>query len=181
MQLKSIAAAALVAAVVVPASADVNLVSNGDFSQGGTDWAFTAASQGSDFRYVTNAAGFGAVSTFDDIISQDLHTVAGQVYRVTFNASFGTPGSGSDLFASIGGQTIASFVNPSASGYNNYTYTFTANSSDTLLAFAGRNIPSWNYVTNVSVSAVPEPETYALMGLGMLAMLAFYRKRNNAF
>jgi hypothetical protein len=64
-----------------------NLVFNGNFASGGTDWTFTPAAQGSDFNfgsaYSTTTANFGGVSAgYYDTITQSLSTQSGYGYTL---------------------------------------------------------------------------------------------------
>jgi hypothetical protein len=125
-----------------------------------------------------------------DSISQSFATSVGDLYRLTFDLSafsgYGGPGLGgaacpctSILDVSVGpvSQSYAS----SSLGYVTETLDFTASSSTTTLRFTNPSVPSaignYPHLDNVSVVAIPEPETYALMLTGLCIVSAACRRR----
>ncbi len=158
-----------------------NLVLNGQFSNLNTynnmpvSWTFTPAQSGSDFYIDTNnlnglgnSAGFGAVSTYDDTLSQAINTTAGDAYRISFNlTTYDTSNDFSASFGSVTGYTETNAVMTD----NLISFLATANSSSTLLSFAGLNVPSFNYLQDVSVTQVSTTPLPA-SGLLMLSALA---------
>jgi hypothetical protein len=185
MKLKPLfVAASLATGVVPPVHADVNIVQNGSFQNYGADWIVTPAASGSDI-YFWNFAAFGASGSLNDTVSQFLSTTPGQTYQLTFTESVGGAGGPSDLSASFGNNTVIDFANSNPSGFTTYTFLVKATSPSTLLSFAGSNLNDYDYVTNVSVTAyhispVPEPKSYALMGLGLLGLMVLRQKRSKA-
>ena len=126
-----------------------------------------------------------------DSISQSFATVIGTHYTLSFDmtafSGYGGPGLGhascpctSILDVSVGPASAT--VNSSSLGYVTQTLDFTADASTTTLTLMNPSFPPGigNYpeVDNVSVAAVPEPETYALMlaGLGALGFVARRRR-----
>ena len=67
-----------------------------------------------------------------------------------------------------------------ATSYIHYSYNLTAASNSTTLMFSFVNPSSFTDLDDVSVTAltapVPEPETWALMGLGLIAVAARRRR-----
>jgi PEP-CTERM motif-containing protein len=175
------------AAILLPAFAQAaNLVDNGSFATGTrSGWTLTRAESSSDFSVGQPAAGlpaapstfvafFGAYGTFDDTISQSLSTTPGKTYDVTFSLLM-APGSGGDFSAKFGGTQILSLANPGSDVWQTYSFDETATKSHTLLSFSGLDGPGYNELTGISVmsvSAVPEPDTYLLIlvGAGMLGL-----------
>jgi hypothetical protein len=188
-------------------NAQANLVVNGNFgtvvtSNNAPPWGFTPATEGSDFYYgngaasgagalagyVGNYANFGGVVyPYEDEISQNLATVAGDTYTVSFYLSNDADGStANDFSVSFGGTTLFALVGAGSFGWNEYTFTdVPATAASTALSFYGDNVPSWYSLADVVVtgtsSAVPEPGTLAiaLFGLGLLgAGVGFRRSRD---
>ena len=118
-------------------------------------------------------------------VGQTLQTVVGQSYKVSFDYSGRSDsGTANNSKAEVfwGGQLIATLNQEPNSGWQTYGYTLTASNTKTLLEF--RSIgptakPSYgSYLDAVSVTAVPEPESYAMMlaGLGLLGFMARRKK-----
>jgi PEP-CTERM motif len=187
--LATTSAVALAVGLLVSAPASANLVQNPNFdlplvSGQAPFWTFTPAASGSDFFYGAgptwgalsppNSANFGAVGTLDDEINQIIPTVAGQVYRVSFEfASDGdTP---NDLTVTFGGQTCFSTVNEPRHNYVPESCTLSPGANADL-AFFGLNVPGWNLVDNVNV-VVPEPASMALLGTAVIGFGLIRRRR----
>jgi hypothetical protein len=84
-------------------------------------------------------------------------------------------------FGTMDGEVLQSWKDPSASGWTQFTKTFnfTKKSSVKLEFEAGGKSDSYGgSIDNISVTAVPEPETYAMLlaGLGLMGTIA--RRRN---
>jgi hypothetical protein len=172
-----------------PTAARAELVTNGNFDADSPPgqtapmgWILTDAASGADFFVgpgpgfgafsPTNSANFGAVGALDDTLSQTLSTVAGQSYTLTYELAHDSTNSANDFSVSWDGAVIpgSALVNAGSFGYTQFTFTVTASSASTVLAFSGRENPAWYDLDNVSVveaaSAVPEPSTLALLALG---------------
>jgi len=191
---KSRSVAGLVAAVALCASlgARAELVVNGGFEtgtfSGWTLFGTTATYVGVDTQSPqsgTYAAFFGSPVASTGGIFESLATVAGQAYTVSFwlkneNDVTGIATPNSFSFNWNGGAAELSLTNVAATAYHQYMFTLLATSATTDLRFTFGNDPSFWDFDNVSVnlarSAVPEPGTLALLGLG--AALAGLRRRN---
>lgn len=177
--------------LLVPA-AHADIVVNGNFDAntpgGGTapaGWTLTNAASGSDFFVgpgptygalsAPNSANFGAVGSTDDVLSQVLTTTPGQSYVLDFFLAHDSTNSENDFSASWNGTAVLSLVNTAAFNYTEYTYDVTATSATTTLSFAGREVPAYYELDNVSVtpsSAVPEPGYIAFLGVGLAGLVA---------
>ena len=134
-------------------------------------------------------------SAANGVISQSFATTAGQRYNVSFwiagnpDDSFKTK----SLVADVAGQSYAYAFNTTGKSRTNMGWTeegfsFVASGSTSSLKFSSTQAPnsngsvsSWGLaLDNVSVTAVPEPETYAMLlaGLGLMGAIAKRRKAN---
>jgi choice-of-anchor C domain-containing protein len=124
-------------------------------------------------------------------IAQDILTAAGQRYRVTFWVAR-NPDSGIDPrtgFVDVGGPTTQySFTNAPSTRANmkwqQKTYDFVASGASTTLRFSADPATSQaNFglaLDNVSIGAVPEPATWAMMIMGFGLIGGALRSRKAA-
>ena len=122
-------------------------------------------------------------------VSQSLATTAGGTYALSFAYSGrpGTPGGASSLMNVYWGSTLltpTALVGTTTGVWQTYSQNVTALGSSTLLRFESigpASAPTYgSYLDNVSVTtAVPEPESYVMMLLG-LGLLGFMVRRKTA-
>lgn len=198
----AVAAAAIVAAS--SAFAGVNLITNGDFSSPNEFGSWS--NQGSSWEgWTTSAANgieIGASSVYvlpsispggqnleldGNTWGTDGYTVTGLTVGETYNLSwdYGVRDAGgpSSATASFGGVVLTT-DGGSVVGWTLDHFVVIATSTSETLTFTALDTGSPSYgneYTNISLSAVPEASTWAMMGLGF-AGLAFagYRSRRPA-
>lgn len=120
-------------------------------------------------------------------VSQTFDTVLGQRYSVDFYLAGnpdGGPAAKVAISSATGGpvQSNTFNVTPSDSrgdmGWTAYQYDFTATSASTTLTFASATGTAYGpALDNVSVQAVPEPTTWALLLTGFFGLGATLRRR----
>lgn len=185
------------AAVSLMAQAQ-NLVVNPGFentsNNGLTGWTKSTLSAADasqeDFRGVTNLGISGGNyfysngTTIPTSLSQDINTVAGTYYDLSFQLR-GLTTEPDEPTVNYSNVVFGNFSQNQNSFDNGFFTTFTykhllASTASTLLSFTASSDNSFVHLDNVSVqiSAVPEPETYAMMLLGLgLICYAMQRRR----
>jgi len=183
---------ALVLAVPVFAHAD-NLVLNGNFQSGFSNWTINAAADdpwavitSGALRYASDGCtGQQCITgspSEQSYLFQDLATVAGDTYTLSFE--FGTSGNPMELQVLFGGAVVEDLLNIGVSALTTYTIPgLTATSSNTELRFLGRQDPGFNQLTDITVSTsagpspIPEPETIGMVGTGILGLLGVAKRK----
>lgn len=124
----------------------------------------------------------------DGTISQAFATVVGQKYSVSFDMA-GNPDDPSDptkvMQVGLGGQPLYEFNTQGHSrnnmGWTTQSFSFIASSVSSTLHFASMQESAYGVaLDNISVTAVPEPETYAMLLAGLGLMGAVARRRVKA-
>lgn len=120
-------------------------------------------------------------------ISQSIDTMIGQEYNITFSLSGNKDGGPKThtMIVSVTGssdQAYSFVTQPNANGYNwaTHTYVFTATSTSSLLTFAAADNPNNAYgpmIDKVSIAAVPEPASWAMLIAGFGMVGASMRRR----
>ena len=171
-----------------------NLVQNGSFETGNfSGWTLTGDTAFTGVCSVSTCPGnfapedgmyaayFGPVG--DTVtLSQNLNTVAGQQYTLTFYLADPVGGTPNYFDVKFGTAefSLTNFGVPF--GWQKFELSMVANSSSTLLAFTFRNDPSYWFLDNVVVTpggqgTTPEPSTLALFGSGALGLAGFARRK----
>ena len=191
-------------AIVTPTLAETNLIVDGDFSSPlqnggwkiyspGTDSWVTGSNDGieignsSVYGLPCISSGCQNLEVNADFIDTDSQTVTGLIVGETYNLTWdygGRPDGGPQLLDVYFGGTL---VGTDTGSYGTWTFNWTgvtATGTSEILTFESVNMggqPSYgNEITNVSLSAVPEPATWAMMLLGFagLGFAGFRRAKN---
>jgi len=168
-------------------SAHANLVTNSGFETG--DFSGWTLGGGTDFRGVdyvaphsgTYAAFFGAQGT-PTTLSQDIATIIGATYEVSFWLQNGFSGPNS-FSSSFGGQSLTSLSNANAFGYQQLTFLVVATSANSLLQFAFSHDPSFWDLDDVSVELVSDVPVPGALLFFVTSILGFgvARRREKAY
>ena len=140
-------------------AASANIVSNGDFSGGGTGWILSGNTDASMFF---NGRWDDGASDTDAWLSQVIGTVAGATYAIRF-----------DTWVSWGAMTVALDGAPlySATDDGHVEVFVVATGDQSTLSFITHNDAGYNGLDNVVVERVTadvaEPAALALMGIGL--------------
>lgn len=195
--------AMFVATLTVAASANANLITNGDFEAAGAQYSiptsWSAATTGTTTDLGIGLVNYyGAGSTAKDgkqlvefnggntapnaSLFQTFSTTAGAIYSVDFDYGVTTGGNQSllaQILGSNGSTVLAAFTAHSTStALDHFKFSFTADGGNSTIRF---NDIASNDTTNQdgvldNVSVVPEPGSIALLGLGLLGFMVARRK-----
>jgi hypothetical protein len=163
------------------AHAQANLVVNGSFESGLASWTTNGFTlEGFDFG-IDNAAQSGSNAFYGGAIeslgflNQTVTTQAGLRYDVDFwLASDGFLPNRVQVLAN--GQVLFDLEDVLIQPYGARHTAFTAIGPTTQLQFGFRNDSGILHFDNVTVAAIPEPETVALFALGLGALAARRRQ-----
>jgi hypothetical protein len=115
------------------------------------------------------------------LLSHEVDLIGGTTYVLSFDLAGSQRGSAETVNVSFGSMAATYSFN-SADPFSHFTLNFTPGSDGTY-SFGYQNVGGDNFgalLDNVSVSAVPEPETYAMLlaGLGFVGFIALRKRRS---
>jgi MYXO-CTERM domain-containing protein len=176
---------------VVASTASGNIVTNGGFTNGFNGWTMwgTAAPGGGGLAYLGSIGGdpMGGggltVAQFDcpgpGGMYQDLSTVAGEEYTVSFGLRKVTGSGNTNSFSlDFGSQTVMSLVNsPTIDPIAYYSFDMTATGSTERLQFNFQSAGFAWTVAAISVTPVPVPAPGAIALIGLAGLAGGRRRR----
>ena len=191
----AITCVALCITLIITNSFGAQLIVNGDFASGNFNgWSASnmSISQNNNGIRALSGDAYFAYTGKNGSLSQTINTVAGNAYTLSFIAN-------NDVNNQLYNPTQC-FISASQNGnliFKNFSnlaivnswvqqsYTFTANTNQTTLQIAMNFQPanSQGYIDRISVvgaSSVPESSTYALVGLGALALIVVNHRRSKS-
>ena len=184
MQMMIASAVAVGGALAPAASQAQQLVTNGGFETG--DFSGWSESGAIGSVYGVDSAGprngnysayFGASSP-PAFIAQTLATTAGQQYLVSFYFDRSPLTTGGSFSASLGG--VEFYAGPAGTfAFAQVTQTVTALSDNAVLRFEVDNVGDFYTLDSVSVTAVPEPASAALLLVGLITVGRLARRRQS--
>src|SRR5262249_26371319 len=114
-------------------------------------------------------------------ISQNLATTPGTTYELDFWLAHlvTDPNFPAEWLVRVGGNTLLDNQATPTFDYREFTFTFTATSASTDLQFGFKEPVAFFHLDDVSVnaSAVPEPGSCVLLGVGAATLLGYCRLR----
>ena len=103
-------------------------------------------------------------------IDQSFSTNVGETYVVSFSGSANSGADQMDLY--LNNSYLYTVTNAAQGSWKDMTYMFTATSESSSIGFgSGYGGTTGAMVDNVSVEAVPEPASFAVLGLGLVALV----------
>lgn len=167
----------LVGVAVATTSAAFAQVVNGGFESGDfTGWTTQPASSGSWFFVRSTGAhsgsfsvAFGGYGGISDEIFQSVSATNGGSYVLSFWLNNLNQLGDDKMTVSWEGQSL--FDASAPVGWTQYSFNVTAHSATPEVRIAGFDGIDFSYVDDVSLTAVPEPASMAVLGTGALALL----------
>ncbi len=197
------AAATLALAFVGATQAHADLITNGTFTTAGlpslagwtasssgigtsSESGFSICCGGTNAR-ANNLAQFGGGGTSNGTLSQTFATVVGQLYNLSF--MYGTFGDNEtqSLAVTVGNLTTSVSDPTGTSNFSNLfnaeSFTFTATAAISTLLFRDTSTSGSSadgLLESVSATAVPEPSSVGVLGLGLIAATFLATRRRGA-
>ncbi len=175
------------------ATAQGNLVVNGEFDISATGWIMTdvginggwygKGDPGGAFRLdaTPSPSLYPTISqTIDGLVPGGTYTISG---NYVFSAPYGDVDATDPSFGvSIGGLYVFETAEPALPVWQSFCVPFTATDSTEVLSLSSQlNDTHLSYIVdNITVEAVPEPNSLSLIGVGGIAGLLWLRRKGSA-
>ncbi len=165
------------------ATAQGNLVFNGGFDTSASGWTLTGTT-GIAFYNVKNGNPPGDV-VLEGLTASATQTVNGLIAGTSYIVSGDYQGLDGSLSASpnfevtMNGTILFETVFSGNVNWENFGVLYTASSSDAVLTILASS--SYCGIDNISVEAVPEPDSLCLIGVGGMMSAMFFRNRREKF
>jgi len=173
------------------AVAQDNLVVNGGFDTSAAGWTVTNSDLGGYSSKNGNPPGSFILDSLSPslsiypAISQTINSLTpGTIYLVSgeYRKGSGTDVSDYSFGVALDGVFLFEAVAPTNSNWYGFNFQYTAASSSALLSLSSQiNGSDFSYVIdNISMEAVPEPNSLCLIGIGGIMSAMFFRSRRKS-
>lgn len=155
-----------------------NIVVNPGFEAGGAGWTtnwFIGEARGGNpvgpNEAGTGCVGSGCIDSSSAFLYQDLTTVIGQTYTISFNL-YSDSGTPSQVRVLWGGANVLDIVDPTSLVWTPFSVNVVATATTTRLQFNGRHDPAGIFLDDISAddASVPEPTSMILAATGIAAL-----------
>lgn len=182
ISLLAVASLAAAAPAALPPGPPVDLVANGGFEAGLDGWTADgwepAASGGAIAAFAGD--GFASTSCIGHLctLSQDIATVAGQRYTLSYAYNPGEAANGSALFVNWDGVERQAHFGGPLGWITQRLGGLVATGPSTTISFSGLQSATFDGLDGVSVvNSIPEPESWTLMIIGVAVVGVSMRTR----
>lgn len=159
------------------AKAQGNLVLNGGFDTDASGWTIINGGYASDFGNPSGSASLFTGNT--SMVSQEINSLTlGQLYIVSGDYS----GKAGGVFDVTLDEVVFFETNRTPQNYSwdSFSFYYTATSTGVLLSVQANAIGDFYAIDNISMQAIPEPNSLCLVGVGGIMSAMFFRNRRKS-